>query len=422
MKKLVCISRKEERRFLEVLDKISNGVGKENCEEVIKEIVDDNEENGIRCCFIFSSFDQLKEKIEKVKNTEENKIVEDGIFYSQCQDKGKVAFLFPGQGSQKVRMFSTLKEKFIQMKESLKLADETLKEKIGKNLSEFIYPEETEDEEKKKKQMEQLTRTDITQPALGVVEMGLFKIFSSFGITPDMAAGHSLGEYVALSASGIIEEKVLYPLLQARGKAIIEAGGEEGKMMAVGCGEEEVKELIKGYDVYISNLNSPSQTIVSGKLEELERLKTDLRNKKIRAKIINVSCAFHSPFMAAAKEIFDEELKKVDFKNGLFPVYSNLTGEKYPEKEEEIREILSNHLINGVRFIDEVENMFRDGAKLFVEIGPGKVLTGLVNSILSGKDFLAIAVDGKDEIESFLYSLAICFLFNRKVEPSFVGL
>ena len=421
MKKLVCISRNEKRRFLEVLDKISEGVRKENCEEVIKEIVDDNEENGIRCCFVFDSFDQLKEKIEKVKNTEENKIVEDGIFYSQCQDKGKVAFLFPGQGSQKVGMFSTLKERFIQMRESLNLADETLKEKIGKNLSEFIYPEETEDEEKKKKQMEQLTRTDITQPALGVVEMGLFKIFNSFGITPDMAAGHSLGEYVALSSSGIIEEKVLYPLLQARGKAIIEAGGEEGKMMAVGCGEEEAKELIKGYDVYISNLNSPSQTIVSGKLEELEKLKTDLRNKKIRAKIINVSCAFHSPFMEKAKEIFDEELKKVDFKKGLFPVYSNLTGEKYPEKEE-IREILSNHLINGVRFIDEVENMFRDGAKLFVEIGPGKVLTGLVNSILSGKDFLAIAVDGKDEIESFLYSLAICFLFNRKVEPSFVGL
>ncbi len=422
MKKLICISRKEKKRFLEVLDKILEGLGKENCEEVIEEIAGKNEENGIRCCFVFDSFDQLKEKIEKVKNTKENKIIEDGIFYSQCQDKGKIAFLFPGQGSQKIGMFSTLKERFIQMRESLNLSDKMLKEKIGKNLSEFIYPEETEDEEVKKKQMEELTRTDITQPALGAIEMGLFKIFNSFSIIPDMAAGHSLGEYVALSASGIIEEKVLYPLLQARGKAIIEAGGQEGKMMAVGCGEEETKELIKGYDVYISNLNSPSQTIVSGKLEELEKLKTNLRNKKIRAKIINVSCAFHSPFMVKAKEIFDEELKKVDFKKGNFPVYSNLTGEKYPEKEEQIREILSNHLINGVRFIDEIENMYRDGAKLFVEIGPGKVLTGLVNSILTGKDFFAITVDRKDEIEGLLYSIAACFLFKRKVKPSFVSL
>jgi len=421
MKKLICISRKNREEFLKVLNEILSIVGEESQEEKIKEIVGENEENGIRCCFVFDSFDQLKEKIEKVENTEEDKIIEDGIFYSQSQDKGKVAFLFPGQGSQKVGMFSTLKEKFIQMKESLKLSDEMLKEKLGKNLSEFIYPEEKEEEEKKK-QMEELTRTDITQPALGVIEMGLFKIFNSFGIIPDMAAGHSLGEYVALSASGIIEEKVLYPLLQARGKAIIEAGGLEGKMMAVGCGEEETKELIKGYDVYISNLNSPSQTIVSGKLEELEKLKTDLRNKKIRAKIINVSCAFHSPFMVKAKEIFDEELKKVDFKKGNFPVYSNLTGEKYPEKEEQIREILSNHLINGVRFIDEIENMYRDGARLFVEIGPGKVLTGLVNSILTGKDFFAITVDGKDEIEGLLYSIAACFLFNRKVKPSFVSL
>jgi len=422
MKKLICISRKDREEFLKVLNEILSIVGEESQEEKIKEIVGKNEEDGVRCCFVFDSFDQLKEKIEKVKNTGEDKIIEDGIFYSQCQNKGKVAFLFPGQGSQKIGMFSTLKEKFIQMEESLKLADETLKEKLGKNLSEFIYPEETEDEEKKKKQMGELTRTDITQPALGAVEMGLFKIFSSFGIIPDMAAGHSLGEYVALSASGIIEEKNLYPLLQARGKAIIEAGGQEGKMMAVGCGEEETKELIKGYEVYISNLNSPSQTIISGRLEELERLKTDLRNKKIRAKIINVSCAFHSPFMVKAKEIFDEELKKVDFKNGLFPVYSNLTGEKYPEKEGQIREILSNHLVSGVRFIDEIENMYRDGAKLFVEIGPGKVLTGLVKSILSGKDFFTITVDGKDEIEVLFYTLATCFLFNKKVEPSFVRL
>lgn len=413
MKKLICISRKEKDNFLKVLDEIKDLAEGENQEEKLKEIVEKNEEDGIRCCFIFESFDELKDKVERVKNAEEEKIIEGGIYFAVRKEEGKIAFLFPGQGSQKIGMFSTLKEKFPQMKESIDIADNSLKEKLGKNLSEFIYPPETEDEEEKKKQMEELTKTNITQPSLGVVEMGLFKILNSFGCFPDMAAGHSLGEYVALSASGIIEEKQLYPLLEARGEAIIEGGGEEGKMMAVGAGENEVKEMIKGYDVYISNLNSPVQTIVSGKIEELERLKDSLREKKIRAKIINVSCAFHSPFMVKAKNVFDKYLEEVEFKKGSFPVYSNLTGDKYPENPEQIRGILSKHLVEGVRFIDEIENMYRDGARVFIEVGPGKVLTGLVNSILSGRDFFAMTIDKKDEIEGLFSALAVCFLYGK---------
>ena len=117
--------------------------------------------------------------------------------------------------------------------------------------------------------------------------------------------------------------------------------------------------------------------------------------------------------MEKAKTIFDEKLKKVEFKKGKFPVYSNLTGEKYPDNMDEIRNILSEHLIKEVRFIDEIENMYRDGSRVFIEVGPGNVLTGLVNSILSGKNFISITIDKKDEIEGLLSVLAICFLYNK---------
>ncbi len=412
MKKLLCISRNKRDDFLKVLDEVINSIETGKYDETIEKVINENE-GKVRGCFIFDSFSELKEKIEKIKNTTEEKIIQEDIYFSSTELEGKIAFLFPGQGSQKVGMFSTLLEKFPQMKESIEIANETLKEKLGKNLSEFIYPQEVKSEEEKRKQLEQLTITNITQPVLGVIEMGLFKIINSFGILPDMAGGHSLGEYVALSASGIIEEKFLYTLLESRGRAIIEGGGEEGKMMAIGLPEREVKNLINGYEVYISNLNSPSQTIIAGRIDELEKLKDALKGKKIKSKIINVSCAFHSPFMEKAKTIFDEKLKKVEFKKGKFPVYSNLTGEKYPDNPDEIRNILSNHLIKEVRFIDEIENMYRDGSRVFIEVGPGNVLTGLVNSILSGKNFISITIDKKDEIEGLLSVLAICFLYNK---------
>lgn len=363
----------------------------------------------LKVCLVSDSFEDLKNKTEKIKSLlTEGKIPyygSEGIYISKERKKEKIAFLFPGQGSQFPNMCRGLALSFDEMKESIEKADSILKGRFPKLLSEYIYPPSFSPENENI-YMEELTRTNITQPALAVIEMGIFKILRNSGIKPDMMAGHSLGEYVALCASGVFDEEVLYDLVEYRGSAIIKGTeGKAGKMVAVGKKPEEIEDIINSIEnVYIANLNSPSQTILSVSDDKVDELIGILKKNKIRCKKINVSCGFHSPFMEGAKKILDEKLIKIDYSPPKIPVYSNLTAERYPEDKNSIFKILSEHLVNPVKFTEEIENMYKDGARIFIEVGPANVLTNLVKQILDGKDFSVIPSNpkGKDDIFSLL--------------------
>ena len=371
----------------------------------------------LRLVLVASSLADLKEKISQARSLlrEPSSPIrrKEGIYFSPqpLLREGKLAFLFPGQGSQRPDMLKELTLIFPQMKESLRKADRVLEGRFPRYLSEYIYPPPAFDNETREKYNAELRKTNIAQPALGAVEMGLFRVLESLGVIPDMTAGHSLGEYTALASVGVFSEEELYDLLERRGEAIIRSArdGNLGKMLAVALPGEEVEKLVREYNrVYPANFNSPQQTVLSGEEKELEKIASRLKEKGVRTVKLNVDCAFHSPFMKGAQKILFEKLSSLKISPPRIPVYSNLTTYPYPKKKEEIISILNDHLTHSVRFTQEIHNMYEDGARVFLEVGPGSVLTNLVRRILKGKDFLTLSFEGKTrpEILEFLHVLA----------------
>ncbi|MDD5455046.1 MAG: ACP S-malonyltransferase, partial [Candidatus Ratteibacteria bacterium] len=245
-----------------------------------------NKSASYNLAIVAESLEDLQNKIASAKISLKGnpKFIRDskGIYFSSSPlaRNGKIAFLFSGQGSQRPNMLRDLRVIFHQFGESVQKADTVLKSRLPKLLSEYIYPPVASDPEQEKQYMKELTQTNVAQPALGAVEVGLFKIMRSFGINPEMLAGHSLGEYVALYAAGVMEEKTLYELLEYRGSAIITSGrkGGLGTMLAVGVGADEIKNILNDISgVYIANLNSPKQTILSGDEKGLESAGAELK-------------------------------------------------------------------------------------------------------------------------------------------------
>jgi acyl transferase domain-containing protein/NAD(P)-dependent dehydrogenase (short-subunit alcohol dehydrogenase family) len=310
--------------------------------------------------------------------------------------KGKVAFVFPGQGSQKVDMLKDLTLLFGELRESFGLADRVLASRLPLPLSHFVYPPASFTEEEQAASMEALTRTDITQPALGAAGFGLYKVLRAFGIQPDMAAGHSVGEYVALGAAGVLEEETLYELLWTRGACMLRAAGEDtGTMMAIRGARETVEELVRDEkEIYIANFNAPLQTVVSGRRESLVALQAKLAAREMEARQLPVGCGFHSPFVEKAAKEFDKALASVGCAPATWPVYSNYLAATFPKGDADVREVLSAHLSHPVRFMEEIQRMYEDGARVFLEVGPGRVCGNLIGEILSGKPHVAVSCDG----------------------------
>jgi len=285
----------------------------------------------------------------------------------------KKAFIFPGQGSQFVGMAKDLYESDDKITSRFKEADDIL----GYSLTDIMFngPEEV------------LKQTVHTQPAIFLHSVALFE---SMDEQPDMTAGHSLGEFSALVASGALEFKEAIELVALRGKLMQQAGSEnEGSMAAIiGMEDEAVDQVCKDAESLVqkpvvpANYNCPGQLVISGDKEAVEKAVEMAKEKGCRlAKMLPVSGAFHSPLMRPALEGLRSKLEQVQIDKADIPVYSNYTALPTSEPDK-IRENLENQLMNPVQWTKTMQNMYADGARAFIEIGPGKVLQGLVKRTL----------------------------------------
>ena len=326
-----------------------------------------------------------------------------GVFFGSGPAKGGWAACFPGQGAQQVGMLRELMCRFPVAADSLSAATE-----VSPELVDNLYPQPAFDNDSRAEQESNLRATRAAQPALGAVSLGAFRVLEQFGLDPDATCGHSYGELVALCAAGRIEPTELYELSRMRGELMSMGEGDHGSMLAVAAESERVQELIEAHDLdlVIANHNAPRQVVLSGVTEEIDRAKDVLSEEGVRNKKLLVSAAFHSALVAEAAAPFADHLKGVKLTKSAVPVYANATGNKYPATPASARKMLSKQLASSVDFVQCIQAMYDDGVRTFVEVGPGRRLTGLIGEILAGEEITVVAVDASSGQRPGLVDLA----------------
>ncbi|KPJ68224.1 hypothetical protein AMJ44_06900 [candidate division WOR-1 bacterium DG_54_3] len=290
----------------------------------------------------------------------------------------KSAFVFPGQGSQAVGMGKGLAEKHL----------EQANEVLGFDLKKLCFegPEEA------------LKKTEVTQPAILTVSVAAFEILKNKGVPmPAAVAGHSLGEYSALVAASALSFSDAVKIVHLRGKFMQEAVplGEGSMAAIIGLSKEEVEACCKRAAargiVSAANLNSPGQIVISGKKQAVEEAGRLCQEAGAKMTVpLQVSAPFHCILMQPAAEKLKVELGKIEIKNAQIPVVANVTAD-YVSNGEEIRSLLLKQVTSPVLWEDSIKKMIHDGIKSFVEVGPGKVLSGLIKRI-----------DRNTEVKSYL--------------------
>ena len=304
------------------------------------------------------------------------------------------SLIFPGQGSQTLGMCRELYNKFELIKKIFKSADEILDFPLTKII--FEGPKQ------------ELDFTENTQPSVFLVGYSIFKLLKEefkFDDTKVLFfAGHSLGEYTALSSAGFLNFEDTLRILRIRGKAMQSAvpKGEGGMIAVLGSKIEFIEKLLEEnankYQCFIANDNSDGQLVLSGKNEDLEKLCLDLKKNSIKNIILPVSAPFHCKLMKKATEIMKNEIEKLNFTLSKKKLVSNVTGKSINEVTE-IKNLLIKQIESKVKWRDSIKHMTQNGTTDFIEIGPGKVLTGLVKRI--DREVKVSAINNEEDINKF---------------------
>ncbi|SFD86914.1 [Acyl-carrier-protein] S-malonyltransferase [Bacillus sp. OV194] len=296
---------------------------------------------------------------------------------------GKIAFLFPGQGSQSVGMAQELAQNFVEARTIFDTADE----KLSISLSSIIFEGPEED----------LKRTENTQPALLTASIAVLEVFKKYGIKADYAAGHSLGEYSALVAAGSLSFEDAVNAVRQRGLFMEEAVPTGvGAMSAIlGMKQEELEAITEkvtenGHAVQVANLNCPGQIVISGTAQGVADASSLAKENGAKVIPLQVSGPFHSSLMEPAAEKMQDVLDSITIQDAEIPVLANVSAKPVTDAGE-IKEKLVKQIYSPVRWEETINELMALGVDTFIEIGPGKVLSGLVKKVNRRANVIAIS-------------------------------
>lgn len=281
---------------------------------------------------------------------------------------GLVAFVFPGQGAQHVGMGQGLYQQSRAAQAILDQADSMMP-----GLLDLCF----------QGPLDRLTETATAQPALFAVSLAAAAAAREAGLQPQASAGFSLGEWTAITDAGMLPFAEAFRLVQQRGQRMQAcATRQPGGMAAIlRKSAAEVTALIQAHEgIHAVNFNAPDQVVVAGAHAALDRFLADMKTQGVRAMKLNVSGAFHSPYMAEAGRALETQLKHAGFQKPAIPVYSNLNAQPY--RREQAADTLARQVTSSVLWVDSIRNMADAGCDTFLELGPGKVLSGLIQKIL----------------------------------------
>ena len=341
---------------------------------------------------------KLKEKIEFfIKTASSSDVWSEPSLYLKMKgiypfynhsEKPKVCFMFPGQGSQYVDMMKDLASKYKVVRDTFAEADVILKEIAGTTLTDVIWSKEGESKEEYKKREEGIKQTQITQPAILTANVAMMRLLYQFGIKPDVTMGHSLGEYGAAVAAGVLSFPDAIRAVTTRGTAMANIKVPDcGKMAAIAASVDKIEPELKkisGY-VAVANKNCPTQTVIAGESKSVDDAVALFTSMGIQSVLVPVSHAFHSAIVRPASTVYREFLNGLTINAPKLPITSNVSADFYPSDPSKIRDMMVEQIMSSVEWIKQVELAYARGVRLFIEVGPKRVLSAFVTSTLSDK-------------------------------------
>ncbi len=443
----------------EAISKAPDGVGRvpayrkmlflsaENSEELLSKLIDATKQletgnipaNAVpiaegcaqqeRIAIDFETVEDLQKRVERAIKAFDNpspnvwKALSGQGVYRGSGEPGRLAFLFPGQGSQYVNMMRDLSVFEPVIEETFREADRVLTPILGKPLTEYIFVDS--DEEGQQQEAEAALRdTTITQPAVLTADVAMLRLMRHYGFEPEMVAGHSLGEYGALVAAGMLDFQEALEIVSARGREMSKISVEDnGCMAAVSAPIAETERVLKTIEDYVvlANINSPVQSVIGGSTAGVDAALEAFKAEGIQAVKIPVSHAFHTRIVAPASEPLRRVIMKMHIRTPRLPVAANVTGAVYPNDRDEIIDLMARQVASPVQFIQGINTLYDLGARVFIEVGPKRVLSALTSDILGNDNEKEPVVQvptnhpRKGGVASF--NEALCALYAAGVFP-----